>query len=189
VTLAGLWAAQEMPGQRLRYQRVKVRASGASNFSAARLREALELSAQHGLPRYEGLQPPYNLYDRAEFEAELEPLCLQENLGVIPYFALAKGFLTGKYRAADDLGKSVRGGGVKQYLNERGERILAALDEVAAQHQATPGRVALAWLIARPSMTAPIASATSLAQLEDLIAATRLRLSEAALAQLAQASA
>jgi len=170
-------------------QQGKVRAIGASNFSAARLRAALELSAQHGLPRYECLQPHYNLYDRADFEAELEPLCLQEKLGVIPYFALAKGFLTGKYRSAEDLGKSVRGGGVKQYLNERGARILAALDEVAAQHETNPARVALAWLMARPSITAPIASATNLPQLDDLIAATRLTLSDAALAQLTEASA
>ena len=167
----------------------KVRALGASNYSAARLAEALQVSAQHGFPRYESLQPNYNLYDRAEYEAELEPLCLKENIGVISYFSLAKGFLTGKYRSAADLSKSVRGQGVKNYLNERGFRILRALDEVAAQSHSTPGSVALAWLIARPSITAPIASATSLAQLNELIAATKLELDQASIELLNHASA
>jgi aryl-alcohol dehydrogenase-like predicted oxidoreductase len=167
----------------------KVRAIGASNHSAARLREALAVSEATGLPRYECLQPHYNLYDRAEYEAELEPLCVEQGLGVISYFGLAKGFLTGKYRSAADLGQSQRGGGVAGYLNERGMRILAALDEVAAGLRATPAQVALAWVMARPSITAPIASATRLEQLEDLIAAAELTLDQAAIARLDAASA
>src|SRR5262249_51688981 len=147
----------------------KVKAIGASNYGAQRLSQALRVSRQHGLPRYESLQPNYNLYDRAGYEAELEPLCLEQGLGVISYFSLAKGFLTGKYRSEGDLSKSVRGQGVKQYLNERGFRIMQALDQVAEQHNSTPARIALAWLIARPSITAPIASATSLEQLNDLV--------------------
>ncbi|HYG81959.1 MAG TPA: aldo/keto reductase [Pyrinomonadaceae bacterium] len=167
----------------------KVRAIGASNFSAERLREALRLSEQNGLPRYESLQPLYNLYDREPFEAELEPLCLEQNVGVISYYSLASGFLSGKYRSEGDLGKSARGGAVgKKYLNERGFRILAALDEVSARLGSTPARVALAWLIARPSVTAPIASATSLEQLNDLTAATKLELDEASLRLLDEAS-
>jgi aryl-alcohol dehydrogenase-like predicted oxidoreductase len=167
----------------------KVRAIGASNYSVARLAEALRLSAERGLPRYESLQPNYNLYDRAEYEAELEPLCLKEEIGVISYFSLAKGFLTGKYRSAADLSKSVRGQGVKRYLDERGFRILRALDEVAGQYHSSPASVALAWLIARPSITAPIASATGSAQLDELIAATRLELDRASIELLNQASA
>jgi aryl-alcohol dehydrogenase-like predicted oxidoreductase len=166
----------------------KVRAIGASNYSAARLREALDVSARTGLPRYESLQPEYNLHDRAGYEAELEPLCRENSLGVICYYALASGFLTGKYRSEADFGKSARGQRMGKYLNERGRRILAALDEVAAQCQATPAQVALAWLIARPGLTAPIASATSLDQLKDLIAATRLRLDPAAIERLTMAS-
>jgi aryl-alcohol dehydrogenase-like predicted oxidoreductase len=167
----------------------KVRAIGASNYSASRLEEALNVSRRLGLPRYESLQPLYNLYDRAAYEAELEPLCVRENLGVIPYYSLAAGFLTGKYRSEADLGQSARGGSVKKYLNERGLHILDALDEVAAQHDSTPARVALAWLIARPSITAPIASATSLDQLDDLIAATKLQLAPEAIELLNRASA
>jgi aryl-alcohol dehydrogenase-like predicted oxidoreductase len=155
----------------------KVRAIGASNFTAARLRHALETANAHGLPRYECLQPRFNLYDRADFEGELEQLCLKENIGVIPYHGLASGFLTGKYRSPADFGKSQRGGRMSDYLNPRGRRILAALDEVAAAHQVNPAAVALAWLIARPSITAPIASATSVDQLSDFAAAAELRLS------------
>ena len=167
-----------------------MRAIGASNFSAERLGEALSLGEQNGLPRYESLQPLYNLYDREPFEAELEPLCLEQHVGVINYYALASGFLSGKYRSEDDLGKSARGGGVgKKYLNERGFRILAALDEVSARLGATPAQVSLAWLISRPSVTAPIASATSLEQLNQLVEATRLELDEASLRQLDEASA
>ena len=167
----------------------KVRAIGASNFSAARLREALEISTELNLPRYESLQPEYNLFDRAGYESELERVCRDHGLGVITYFSLARGFLTGKYRSEQDLGQSPRGEGIRNYLNERGFRILAALDEVAARHKATPAQVALAWVIARPSITAPIASATKLEQLEDLIAAAQLRLDVASIEMLAQASA
>jgi aryl-alcohol dehydrogenase-like predicted oxidoreductase len=167
----------------------KVRAIGASNFTAARLREALDTSARMGLPRYESLQPLYNLYDRSEFEGELEPLCRDNEIGVIPYYGLASGFLTGKYRSEKDFGKSPRGRNMGKYLNARGERILAALDQVALHHQTTPAQVALAWLMARPGITAPIASATRLEQLDDLIAATRLRLEAAESQKLDRASA
>ncbi|HYY56147.1 MAG TPA: aldo/keto reductase [Pyrinomonadaceae bacterium] len=167
----------------------KVRVIGASNYSAERLSESLLISEQNGLPRYESLQPLYNLYDREAFEAELEPLCVEHNVGVISYYSLASGFLSGKYRSESDLNKSARGGGVKKYINERGFRILGALDEVARRQASTPARVALAWLIARPSVTAPIASATSLEQLNDLIEATRLELDESSLRLLDEASA
>jgi aryl-alcohol dehydrogenase-like predicted oxidoreductase len=166
----------------------RVRAVGASNYSAARLAEALRVSRERGLPRYECLQPEYNLYDRAGFEAELEPLCAREGLAVIPYFSLAAGFLTGKYRTAADLSKSARGAKAKTYLNDRGTRILAALDAVAARCHATPGKVAIAWLLSRPGITAPIASATSVEQLNDLLDATRLQLDGAAVAALTEAS-
>lgn len=167
----------------------KVRVIGASNYSAERLAEALEISARHNLPRYEALQPPYNLYDRAEFEAELQPLCLREQISAIPYYGLAKGFLSGKYRSEADLGKSARGGSVGDYLNPRGFRILAALDDVAAKRNVRPASIALAWMMAQPAVTAPIASATSLEQLEDLLAATRLELSASELDTLTNASA
>ncbi|HYG11390.1 MAG TPA: aldo/keto reductase [Pyrinomonadaceae bacterium] len=167
----------------------KVRTVGASNFSAERLSEALRLSEERSLPRYDSLQPLYNLYDRADFEESLEPLCREKNVGVINYYSLASGFLTGKYRSEGDLTKSARGGGVKKYLNERGFRILHALDEVAARLDSTPARVALAWLISRPSVTAPIASATSLKQLNDLTEATKLELDETSLRLLDRASA
>ena len=168
----------------------KVRAIGASNFTAARLAQALEASRTQGLPRYETLQPLYNLYDRAGFEAELQPLCVREGVSVINFYALAAGFLTGKYRTAADAGKSARGKGtVAKYLNDRGLAILAALDSVSARVGATPGQVAVAWLLTRPGITAPIASATSLEQLAELVAATRLVLDTDALAELAKASA
>jgi aryl-alcohol dehydrogenase-like predicted oxidoreductase len=167
----------------------KVRAIGASNHTAARLREALDVSARAGLPRYECLQPEYNLHQRAGYEAELEPLCRAEGLGVITYFSLASGFLTGKYRSPADFGKSARGGGMAKYLDERGHRILAAVDAVSAEHGATPAQVALAWLMARPGVTAPIASATSLDQLRDLAGATRIGLDAGAVARLDAASA
>lgn len=171
-------------------QEGKVRAIGASNFSAERLREALQASQQHGLPRYETLQPQYNLYDRADFEQELLPVVRQHGLGVIPYYGLAAGFLTGKYRSAADLGQSARGGGVGQkYLNDRGRRILAALDEVAAQHQATPAQVALAWIMAQPGLTAPIASGSKPEQIRELLPALQLQLSAADVEALSQASA
>jgi aryl-alcohol dehydrogenase-like predicted oxidoreductase len=170
-------------------QQGKVRAIGCSNYTAARLAEALKTSAARKLPRYESLQPHYNLYERAGFEAELEPLCLKEKVGVIPYYSLASGFLTGKYRSEADAGKSPRGARAKGYLNERGRRILKALDAVAARTRTSPAAVALAWLMARPSITAPIASATSPAQLDELIAATRLTLDREAIAELDRASA
>lgn len=166
----------------------KVRVIGASNYTAARLNEALDLSETRDLPRYESLQPLYNLYDRTVFEDELEPLVLKRNVGVIPYFSLASGFLTGKYRSEADFSKSKRGGGMGKYLNERGFKILAALDEVAAKHNTIPAEVALAWLIARPSITAPIASATSVEQLHSLIAGAQLKLDQACLDTLTAAS-
>ena len=168
----------------------KVRAIGASNYSAERLSQALAVSKEHGLPKYETLQPEYNLYDRAEYEDKLEAVCVENGLGVITYFSLASGFLTGKYGSAVDLSKSLRGERmVKKYLNERGFRILDALDEAAKQVNASPAQVALAWIIARPSVTAPIASATSLDQLNDLINATKLQLDEAAIELLNRTSA
>lgn len=168
----------------------KVRAIGASNYSAARLAEALKVSADYRLPRYETLQPEYNLYDRSGYEAELEPLVQREQLGVIGYYSLASGFLTGKYRSADDAGKSPSRGQmvVQRYLDARGLRILQALDDVASTHRASATQVALAWLIARPSVTAPIVSATSVEQLHDVLAAARLSLSGDQLAQLDAAS-
>ena len=168
----------------------KVRAIGASNHTAERLAAALAASAKHGLPRYESLQPLYNLYDRAVFEDALAPLCLKEGLGVINFYTLAAGFLTGKYRTPADASKSARGKGtVDKYLNPRGLRILAALDAVAARNKATPGQVATAWLMQRPGVTSPIASATSLVQLQDLIAASRLTLDAQAVTELEAASA
>jgi aryl-alcohol dehydrogenase-like predicted oxidoreductase len=167
----------------------KVKAIGASNLTGARLAEALDVSAREGLPRYDTLQPPYNLYDRETFEADLRDLCLREDIGVITYFSLAAGFLTGKYRTEADYGKSPRGTGMKKFLNERGLRILDALDDVAARLHSAPATVALAWLMAQPGVDAAIASATSLAQLEALIAATRLSLDEVDMRQLEEASA
>ena len=167
----------------------KVRAIGASNYSAARLAEALRVSREKNLPRYVCLQPGYNLYDRAGYEAELEPLCRAEGIAVIPYYSLAAGFLTGKYRSEADLEKSPRGAKVKGYLNDRGAKILAALDRVAARYNSTPGKVAIAWLLARPTVTAPIASATSVEQLRDLLDATRLALEPDAVKELSDASA
>jgi len=168
----------------------KVRVIGASNYSAARFADALTISKQHGLPRYESLQPEYNLVSRAGYEKELEPLIRAEHVGVISYYALASGFLSGKYRSAADLAKSTaRGGAVKKYLNPQGMQVLAALDAVAASHHATPAQVALAWLIARPGLTAPIVSATSVEQLHELLGATSLQLSHDEIAQLDLASA
>jgi len=167
----------------------KLRVIGASNFSAERLAQSLAVSREKGFPRYESLQPHYNLCERAGFEEKLEPLCLKEQIGVISYFSLASGFLTGKYRSEKDLSKSPRGQGVKKYLNERGTRVLAALDQVAKETNSNPARIALAWLIARPSITAPIASATSVEQLRDLLESTRLKLSAAQIELLNEASA
>jgi aryl-alcohol dehydrogenase-like predicted oxidoreductase len=168
----------------------KVRVIGASNFSAARFADALAVSKQHGLPRYETLQPEYNLVSRAGYEQELEPLVRRENIGVISYYALASGFLSGKYRSSADLAKSAaRGGAVKKFLNPHGLQVLAALDAVAAAHRATPAQIALAWLIARPGLSAPIVSATSVEQLHELFGATALTLSDDEIAQLDLASA
>ncbi|MGJ7492298.1 aldo/keto reductase [Variovorax sp. ZT4R33] len=167
----------------------KVRAIGASNYSAPRLAEALDVSERLGLPRYESLQPLYNLYDRAVFEDALAPLCLARGVGVINFYALAAGFLTGKYRSEADAAKSLRGANTtKKYLNARGLRILEALDAVAASHGATPAQVAIAWQIAQPAITAPIASATSVPQLEELAKAATLVLDPVAIATLDAAS-
>lgn len=165
----------------------KVRAIGASNYDAGQLKAALGASAR-GLPRYEVLQPEYNLYDRQSYDGALRDVAMAEGLGVITYFSLARGFLSGKYRSEADLGQSPRGGGVKAYLNDRGFRILRALDAIAARHGAKPAEVALAWLMARPGVTAPIASATSLEQVDSLIRATSLALDAEALAALEDAS-
>jgi aryl-alcohol dehydrogenase-like predicted oxidoreductase len=166
----------------------KVRAIGASNFSAKRLAEALQVSEKYGYPRYQSLQPLFNLYDRADYEKDLEPLCREKGLAVISYFSLASGFLTGKYRSEADLADRARADIVKKYLNERGYRILEALGRVAQQHDVTPAQAALAWLIAQPTITAPIASATNLEQLNQLIQATTLELDPSSMALLNQAS-
>lgn len=167
----------------------KVRAIGASNYSARRLAEALDCSERHGLARFDSLQPLYNLCDRAVFEKELQPLCVERGVGVINFYALAAGFLTGKYRSEADATKSARGSNTTSlYLNPRGLRILGALDQVAAQHHAQPGEVALAWLLHQPGITAPIASATNLEQLQSLVNAATLQLDVAALDLLNAAS-
>lgn len=167
----------------------KVRVLGASNYEAARLKLALETSARLGLPRYECLQPGYNLLDRQGFEAELAPLCQAEGLGVAPYYALAAGFLTGKYRTEADLADRARGAKVKDYLNARGLGVLAALDAAAARHGASLGQVALAWLLAKPAVTAPIVSATNPGQLQELLTAPRVVLDAETVAELDRASA
>jgi aryl-alcohol dehydrogenase-like predicted oxidoreductase len=167
----------------------KVRAIGASNFNGDRLGEALKVSMQHDYPVYQCLQPHYNLMERADYEKDLEPICMKSGLGVIPYFPLAAGFLSGKYRTEADLNKSRRGPGLKKYLSERGMRILDALDTVAVETSTSAATVALAWLMARPSVTAPIASATAVDQLESLLAATRLKLNPGQISALNTASA
>lgn len=175
------------------YQRLidkgKIRCCGASNFSAGRLSAALRAAQAQALPRYEVLQPEYNLYDRGGFEGPLRDLCVAEEIGVITYYSLAKGFLAGKYRSEADLGQSPRGGGVRGYLNPRGLRIVDALAAVASRHGAKPAEVALAWLIAQPGVTAPIASATSAAQVDSLIRAAALSLAADDLAALDSAAA
>lgn len=167
----------------------KVRAIGASNYSAPRLRQALSISNENNFPRYETLQPEYNLYDRAGFENELQALCTENEISAITYFSLASGFLAGKYRSESDLAGKARGDFVKKYLNERGQGILGALDQVAKLHDATPAQIAIAWLLTRPAVAAPIASATSISQLDDLIAAVSLQLDETSLDTLESASA
>jgi aryl-alcohol dehydrogenase-like predicted oxidoreductase len=167
----------------------KVRAIGASNHRGARLASAIAASKKLGVPRYESLQPNYNLNDRADFETDLGPLCAKEGLGVISYFALGGGFLTGKYRSEADTANKERARNVKKYLNERGMKILSALDEVSRVTGATPAQISLAWLLARPSITAPIVSATSVKQLEELFAAVELKLGSASLERLNDAGA
>jgi aryl-alcohol dehydrogenase-like predicted oxidoreductase len=166
----------------------KVRAIGASNYSAERLAAALETSERTGLPRYQSLQTLYNLYDRSQYESGLEELCVRKGLSVFPYFALASGFLTGKYRSAADVEGKPRAALVHRYLDARGRRILAAMDAIAAERGVSMVQLALAWLLARPSVAAPVASATSLRQLEQLLAAVDLRLSPDELARLDSAS-
>lgn len=168
----------------------KVRVIGNSNHSANTMFKALAVSTKEMWPRFENLQTPYNLYDRAGFETELEAFCLKNEIGVTSYYSLAKGFLSGKYRSEADFAKSqARGGAMANYLNERGLRILAALDQVAQAKNATPAQVAIAWLIARPGLVAPIASATSVEQLQDLVKATELNLGSGEIEQLTKASA
>jgi aryl-alcohol dehydrogenase-like predicted oxidoreductase len=167
----------------------KVRHIGASNLSAERLKESLAIAQQNGLPQYETFQPHYNLYERAAFEDGIEPLCLGHNLGVLNYYSLASGFLTGKYRSKEDAGKSPRGGGAIKYLDERGTKILAALDEVSKQLGTTQATVALAWLIHRPSVTAPIVSATTMEQLQSIIDAPDLPITAHEIELLTQESA
>ncbi len=166
----------------------KVRVIGASNFSPERLKASLDASRAKGFPRYESLQPQYNLYDREEFEKSLLDLCIKEGIGVISYYSLASGFLSGKYRSETDLGKSARGKGLKKYLTTRGMNILAALDSVSTRYETTPAAVAIAWVNSRPSITAPIASATSLSQLETIMHGAVITLDKDALALLDNAS-
>jgi aryl-alcohol dehydrogenase-like predicted oxidoreductase len=167
----------------------KIRWCGASNLTVELLEAAISAAKARGGPRYEVLQPEYNLADRKGFESGLAELCAREKIGVITYFSLAKGFLSGKYRSEADLAKSPRGGGVKDYLNPRGFRILDALDKVAAGHKAKPAEAALAWVMARPGVTAPIASATSVEQVDSLVRATELKLTQADMGALDKASA
>ena len=166
----------------------KVRAIGASNYEAARLEASLQVSRDKGLARYETLQPLYNLMERG-IEANLVPLCLTEEIGILPYYSLAAGFLTGKYRSEADLKGGERDGSVQGYLNPKGFAVLAALDALAEAHAATPAQVALAWVMARPGVSAAIASATSLKQLNDLAGAARLKLTADDVATLETASA
>jgi len=167
----------------------KVRAIGASNFTAGRLAESLAISKEQGIHRYQSLQPLYNLYSRAEFEQDLAPLCLKEDIGVISYYGLAGGFLSGKYRSPQDRTKSVRGQGIGKYMNERGFTILAALDKVAERYHASPASIALAWVMAQPGITAPIASATSVDQVKALVRAAELKLDKKDMSLLNKASA
>jgi aryl-alcohol dehydrogenase-like predicted oxidoreductase len=167
----------------------KIRVAGCSNFSAARLKEALDIGKSKGLPRLDVLQPLYSLIERDTFEGELRDLCVRENIGVIGFYALANGFLSGKYRSKGDMAGRTRGVRVEKYMNDRGFHILGALDAVAARRKAKPAQVALAWLLSRPGLTAPIASATSLEQLKELTSAVNLPLDSADLAELDKASA
>jgi len=166
----------------------KARYIGASNYTGARLREALETASRTGLPAYATLQPHYNLVERQGYESDLAPVVAEYGIGVVPYYSLASGFLSGKYRSVDDTAGKARGKGAAKYLNERGFAVLAALDEVAGEHRSTPAAVALAWLIAQPGITAPIASATTASQMEDLISATQLKLDAGSIQKLSDAS-
>jgi aryl-alcohol dehydrogenase-like predicted oxidoreductase len=167
----------------------KVRHIGASNLSPERLKASFAASERLGYARYETLQPLYNLYERELFETQYAPICKEQALAVISYYSLASGFLTGKYRSEADLSKSARGEGIKKYFTDRGHRILHALDTVASETKSSAASVALAWLIARPITVIPIASATSLSQLDALVQATALRLNSEAIALLDNASA
>ena len=167
----------------------KVRALGASNFHAGRHKSALDIAMKTGLPHFRVLQPEYNLVSRHKFEGELQDLCITHNIGVVPYYGLASGFLTGKYRSTADLGKSVRGGQMGELLEGKGAAVLAAMDEVAADTGATLAQIALAWLAAQPGVTAPIASATSVAQMDELAGSLDLNLSEAQVERLTNAGA
>ncbi|MDH4744753.1 aldo/keto reductase [Sphingomonas sp. CBMAI 2297] len=167
----------------------KIRAIGASNFHAARLKSALDIATRDGLPHYRALQNEYNLVSRHKFEGELQDLCVEYNIGCVPYYGLASGYLTGKYRSEADLGKSVRGGRMTAFMQGKGPAVLAAMDEVAAETGATLARIALAWVAAQPGVTAPIASATSLAQVEELVGSWDVALSRAQLDRLTAAGA
>jgi aryl-alcohol dehydrogenase-like predicted oxidoreductase len=167
----------------------KVRVIGASNFHAARLKSAVEAAKTSDLPRYHVLQPEYNLVSRTKFEGELQDYCVVENIGVLPYYGLASGFLTGKYRTKEDLGQSIRGGRMGELLEGTGKTVLDAMDAVVEATGATHAQVALAWLFAQPGVTAPIASATSVKQIEDLLPAMTLELTEDQLAALTDAGA
>lgn len=167
----------------------KVRAIGASNFHAARLKSALDIATRDGLPHYRALQNEYNLVSRHKFEGELQDLCVEYNIGCVPYYGLASGYLTGKYRSEADLGKSVRGGRMTAFMQGKGPAVLAAMDEVAAETGATLAQIALAWVAAQPGVTAPIASATSLAQVEELAGSWDVALSRAQLDRLTAAGA
>ena len=167
----------------------KVRAIGASNYSAARLRQAVDISARTGLPRYESLQPEYNLMERSGYEGELQPVCVENQIGVITFYSLASGFLSGKYRSKADLEGRARGSRIEKYMDERGMRVVATLDDIAREHGVKPATIALAWLMGRPGITAPIASATSVEQLQDLVAATQITLAPAEVSRLSEVSA
>jgi aryl-alcohol dehydrogenase-like predicted oxidoreductase len=161
----------------------KIRAIGASNFAADRFSQALEISKANNYARYETLQPPYNLYDRS-IEKDLQPICVREGVGIISYYGLASGFLTGKYRSEQDFGKSVRGGGIQKYLDKKGKKILSALDEVSAKYKTTQATIALAWIMSRPAIVAPIASATNVHQLTELLKAAEIKLDEESIQKL-----
>ena len=167
----------------------RVRVIGASNFHAGRLKSALDTARQHGLPHYHVLQPEYNLVSRHKFEGELMDLCVEHNIGVVPYYGLASGYLTGKYRSAADLGKSIRGGRMQALIDGKGPAVLAAMDAVAGETGATLAQIALAWLAAQPGVTAPIASATGVEQLNELMGAMTLTLSRDQLDRLTAAGA